>query len=496
MAVIIEKFQKSPTGTALLYGLLAIALDLWLVWRLQGLNNPFLIMLAVGGLVVVIATVASAELGLLLFVFITYTRFSDIAIDVYSAPSVAKFFVALLIVAIFIRWAIFGERPEGWQLPAALLGLYGLVGFFSLLYAENSASVLYTLSNYVKDALITLVIVVMLKRGPAFRHVIWTLLAIGIFLGSLSVFQHLTGTFTNTYGGFSNAEVAGISGSTSGYRLTGPIGDPNFYAQVMVVLIPIAIERMLHERKPLFRVLAGIAAVLCTLTVVFTFSRGGFLAVVVVLAMFVIIYPPRPLQLALLIALAIGIFFLVPRTYFDRIITLDSLLPNQSGTIDIRTDNSIQGRASQYLTAWAMFKQHPLLGVGLSNFAYLYPEFSKEIGLAPSVSNRSVHSLYLEVLTETGILGISIFLSIIWLSFQSVLSARKKFLDVYKVDYANLVTGLAIGFVGYLTAALFIHAAFPRYFYLLIGIIFSLPAVAEHVRREAISEGIRITLSQ
>jgi hypothetical protein len=58
------------------------------------------------------------------------------------------------------------------------------------------------------------------------------------------------------------------------------------------------------------------------------------------------------------------------------------------------------------------------------------------------------------------------------------------------------VTGLAVGFVGYLTAALFIHAAFPRYFYLLIGIILSLPAIAEQVRKEAISEGFRINLSQ
>jgi O-antigen ligase len=264
----------------------------------------------------------------------------------------------------------------------------------------------------------------------------------------------------------------------------------------MVVLIPIAIERMLHERKPGLKVLAALAAVLCTLTVVFTFSRGGFLAAVVVLGLFALIYPPRPLQLALLIALAMGIFFLVPSTYFDRILTLDSLLPSQTGTIDIRTDNSIQGRASQYLTAWAMFKQHPLLGVGLSNFAYLYPEFSKEVGLAPSVSNRSVHSLYLEVLTETGILGMSIFLSIIGLSFRSILSARTKFLEVYKVDYAHLVTGLGIGFAGYLTAALFIHAAFPRYFYLLIGIILSLPAVAEQVQRAATAERFRINLSQ
>jgi hypothetical protein len=42
-------------------------------------------------------------------------------------------------------------------------------------------------------------------------------------------------------------------------------------------------------------------------------------------------------------------------------------------------------------------------------------------------------------------------------------------------EYANMATGFGIAFVGYLLAALFVHAAYPRYFYLLIGIAFALP---------------------
>ena len=61
--------------------------------------------------------------------------------------------------------------------------------------------------------------------------------------------------------------------------------------------------------------------------------------------------------------------------------------------------------------------------------------------------------------------------------------ARRAFFEMPGYDeYAHLATGLAIGFAGYLVAALFIHAAFPRYFYLLIGIAFSMPAVVEHAR--------------
>ena len=483
MAVIVKKLQQSPGRTMFLYVALAIFIGSLIGLLITGLNEPFLILLLTGGLVVIVATVASVEVGLFLFVFITYTRFSDNAIDFYNAPSVAKFFVGLLIIAILIRWAILGERPMGWQVPAIVLVLYGLIGFLSLMYARSSESVINTLSNYVKDALITLVIVVLLKSAPTFRQVIWTLLVAGIFLGSLSVFQYLTGTFDNSYGGFARAELRGIAGDDRGYRLTGPIGDPNFFAQIMIVLIPIALERMTHERKLILKILAGLAGALSVLTVIFTFSRGGFLAAAVALLIFLLIYPPRPQYLIIMIALGIAVFSFVPATYFDRILTLQGLLPDQSGRIDIRTDNSIQGRASQNLTAWSIFKQHPIVGIGLDNFEVRYPEFSKEIGLAPSASNKSLHNLYFEVATESGILGLSVFLLLIGLSIRYLLNARSEFLAIPGFqEYSHLATGLLIGFAGYLVAALFIHAAFPRYFYLLIGIAFSMPAVVEHAR--------------
>ena len=176
-------------------------------------------------------------------------------------------------------------------------------------------------------------------------------------------------------------------------------------------------------------------------------------------------------------------FSFIPSSYYDRILTLQGFLPDASGRIDIRTDNSIQGRASQNLTAWNIFTQYPLVGIGLDNFEVRYPEFSKEIGLAPSASNKSLHNLYFEVATETGILGLSVFLLLIGLSIRSILNARNAFFAVPELhEYAHLATGLIIGFAGYLFAALFIHAAFPRYFYLLVGIAFSMPAIVEHAK--------------
>jgi O-antigen ligase len=446
-------------------------------------NNPIYILLGLVGLVAFIGTIASVEFGLLFLVFITYARVSDIAVHFHNAPSVAQAFIVLLILAILIRWVVFNEKPVGWQLPAILLGIYGLIGFASVAYAENTTEVIYKLSNYVKDAIIALVIVALMKRPPILRHVTWSLLTAGIFMGTLSVFQYITGTFTSNYGGFAQAEFMNIAGATNDYRLSGPIGDPNFYAQIMLVLVPIALERMLHEQKPVLKIIAGWAAVVSILTVVFTFSRGGFIGLMVALIIFAFLNPPRPVDVVFAIALGVGLLFFIPSSYYDRVLTLNSLLPGQNGEgINVRQDNAIQGRASQALTAWSMIKQYPLLGVGLNNFSSRYQEFSKEIGLAPSASARSLHNLYLEVATETGILGFSAFFMIIWLAVRSIINARRIFLETSNDDYANLTIGLAAGFGGYLMAAFFVHSAYPRQYYLLIGIVFSLPLIAEQLR--------------
>ena len=447
------------------------------------INQPLYILVGLVGLLSFIAAIASVEFGLLFLVFITYTRFSDVIVHYHNAPSVAKSFIVLLIVAILFRWAIFNEKPDGWQLPLLLIGAYGLVGFASILYAQDPTRVVDTLSEFVKDAIIALVVVVLLKRGHTFRYVIWTLILVGIFLGSLSVYQYLTKTFTNEYGGFALAQVMQIVGATNDYRISGPIGDPNFFAQAMVVLVPIALERMLHEQRILFRILAGLSALVTILTIVFTFSRGGFLALVVTLVVLFLLYPPLSNRLPLFVLSVVVVMIMIPPSFYQRILSLGQVVG--ASNVGFRTEDlAIRGRASELLTGWEMIKDHPMFGVGLKNYSYLYASYSKDIGLAPSVSERSAHNLYLEVAAETGFVGLFIFFLILRAMWVSLKFARTKFLMAGLDNYSGMVTALAIGTLGYLVAAIFVHAAFPRYFYLLVGLSMAMRQVAQNTVRE------------
>ena len=473
--MLLKGSQTSNKGTALLIGILAAVLGIGTGVLINYVDNPIYVLVGVASLIGFVAAVVSVEFGLLLLVFITYTRFSDIAVHDYNAPSVAKYFIAILLIGIFVRWVISQERPRGLLIPTLLVVAYGLVGFTSLLYAPNQQAVTESLANYVKDALIALVVVALLKKPYQFKHVTYTLLLIGIFIGAISVHQYLTNNFTSTYGGFAVAEYMQIVGETNDFRLSGPVGDPNFFAQVMIPLALLGVERLMHEKRLFWKLIAGLSAALSALTVVFTFSRGATVALALAILMFFWIYKLKPAQLIAIAVLGVAMLAFIPPTYYERVLSIKDVLPTANGEINIRQDRAIQGRASENLTAWVMLMDRPLLGVGLNNFSYLYQDYSKSLGLAPSARNRSPHNLYLEVAAETGVVGLVVFLTMVALAIRSILRARSRFIEAGQEDYANLATGFAIAFAGYLFAALFVHAAYPRYFYLLIGIAFALP---------------------
>ena len=489
--MLLKESQISARSSALLFAMVAALLGVAAGALIILVDNPLYVLVGLAGLLGFVVTLASLEFGLLFLVFITYTRFSDVVVHYYAAPSVAKSFVVLLVVAILIRWAVSNDRPRGLLWPTIMVLAYGLVGFASLLYAPDTEAVLYSLSNYVKDALIALVIVALLKRPQQFRQLIYTFLFIGVFISSFSVHQFLTGNFHSDYGGFAIAELMNIVGETNDFRLSGPVGDPNFFAQVMAVLVLIGVERLMHDRNVLVKILAAASAVLSAFTVVFTYSRGATLALVFALILFFVIYKLKPSQLIAVLFLGIAVFLFAPPTYFERLVSIRDILPSASGGVDLTSDRAIQGRASESLTAWTMFTQHPFTGVGLSNYTALYQEYAKSLGLAPSARPRAPHNLYLEVAAETGVIGLVIFLLMIGLAFRAILYARKEFLQAGMHDYAHMVTGFALGFSSYMLAALFAHAAYPRYFYLLLGIAYALPHIIERLRLDQEQELMR-----
>ncbi len=464
-------------GLGILAGLVLGAL-------VMNVPNPLWIGAILLGAFGVVATVVRVEWGLLALVFMIWTNLSDVLVQNHNVPSIAQPFIGLLLLAIVARWALFSEKPSGALGSSLLIGAYGLVGLIGLFYASDTISTQAALVAYAKDAVIAIVVTMLLKRGTILRGVIWAMLAAGIFMGSLTTYQQLTHTFLSSYGGFALAPFLNIIGEAEGYRISGPIGDPNFYGQILVVLVPLALDRLWNERAFLLRVLAFWAVVVCTLSVVFTFSRGGFLALVLVAGVTFIRRPPRLATFVVLLTLGVALIQFLPSNYIDRLGTLTDAIP---GLGDPLSEVSIRGRLSENTVAWMMFQDNIFFGVGWLNYPVHYQDYSRLVGIDSRLTEREPHSLYLEVAAESGLVGLTVFGLLLFFAFRSIRQAVSTFSAKGLDDFAHMAAAIGVGFAGYLIGGLFLQAAYPRFFYLLVGIALALPHVAAH-EKERIKE--------
>jgi O-antigen ligase len=477
--MVTKSIQQRSIKLKVTFALLALIVGGLLGFAIGQFGKPLYIVLGVIGGVLFIVSIFSIETGLFVLVFLTYTRFSDIAVHYHNAPSIAKLYIFVLGVLILIRWIVFKEHPVGWQRAAVIIGIYGLVLASSLLYASDTTLVSQKLNDIAKDVFITFIVIVLLKNSARLRAVVWSLIIAGFFLGTISVFQYLTSTFENNYWGFAQTALQQYVGVIQGYRISGPIGDANYYAQIMIVIVPIALERVLHERKRILRFIAIWALLVSLLSVVFTYSRGGFLALSAALLVWFFIYPPGIKYLPLLIIVGVVILMLIPQEYMDRIFSLRQLISGSS--VGFKTeDTAFRGRVSETLAAVEMIKKHPFLGVGFNNYMVNYQKYAKSIGLAPNASERAAHDLYLEVVAETGLIGLTTFLLLIGVVARDIINTWKKLRTAKRDELAAMVAAIGVSFLGYLFAAIFIHSAFPRYFWLLIGICMALPQVVKN----------------
>jgi O-antigen ligase len=441
-----------------------------------------LVLLAIPLLFVFIAAFGQPELGLVAFIAITFTQLSNVGIKFYSFPSLAKPLAGLLLLLILVRIALYGERPLGWVRAGPILVVYASVWFASLLHAGNFLAAYQSFVGFAKDALGAVIVIYFIQRPSSLKGAIWAVIIAGLFMGAISVFQAFTGTYDNLYFGFGGWQAQN-TGEIGRNRLTGPYDNPNAYAQILVFIVPLALDRVWNERNIILRILAGATVFVSVLAIFFTYSRGGFLSLVFALGVLLALRRPSFFPLVLTLGLVLGLLQFLPDTYTSRIASLFQLAPTQNSQL---TDPSLIGRTSENTTAWRMFLDHPLLGVGLGNFKDNYQNYSRELGLDQRRAPRNPASLYLELLSEQGIIGILIFILLLALIFREMRSAQINFQLLGMNDYSFMGSALAAGFAGYMFSAIFKNSAYSNVFWVIVGISLAAGQVAYNSRQQTL----------
>lgn len=257
------------------------------------------------------------------------------------------------------------------------------------------------------------------------------------------------------------------------YRVYGPLGsfieENNALALALIVVLPLfQYLRISAADKWVKFGLTG-AMGLIVISILASYSRGALLG----------------------LALTLGALFLKSRRRFTTLVIVGSVLgagllmfpdvwfQRMQSIEHFQKDDSAMGRIDAWTFAYKLALDHPLVGGGqlVGTDGALFKHY-----VPNSDSNRAAHSIYFEVLGETGFVGLGIFLTLMYSSFRAASNILKLTRDRPDLQWArSLAAMLQVSFVGYATTGAFLSLGFFDLYYVLVAVVAVTQAV---VRRE------------
>jgi hypothetical protein len=441
-------------------------------------DAPLLAVAAASAAFLGVAIILYPDVATLATIAILYSNAAVIMVRFHGVPVFMAAFVPLLLVVPLARDLVVRRLPI--VAPATVPWLIALllIHVVSALFSIDTTRSWDAIVVFVVEGVALYLLLINVIRTPAMvRAVTWTLLIVGALISLPSIHQDLTNNYDSIYMGFAQAANAAIRtgettilGDVVQRRLTGPIGETNRYAQVLLMLVPLGIFRYIGEPSRVLRWMAVGLTTLITLAVVLTFSRGaavGLVALVLALALL------RMVKGRHLIAIVLGLAVLVSAMpqYATRIATITEIGAFAGENVNRGTvGGSFLSRLTETLAAGLVAVDHPLLGVGPDMFPIYYEEYAQTVGLfVRNDATREAHNLYLGIAAELGVPGIVVFLIICVLTLRMLLDARRRSL-VRRPDLERLTTPFLLALLTYAVTGMFLHLSFARFFWLIMAV--------------------------
>lgn len=245
-------------------------------------------------------------------------------------------------------------------------------------------------------------------------------------------------------------------------RIFSIFTSPNVLGSYLMIFIPAALALLFTARGRLSR--AGLALLLLLLLAAeaLTFSRGAWLALLLALLVFSLLY--RPWLLAALAAGALAVPKLVP--------AVGARISYMLSSAYIASSNRA-GRLARWQNALELWQREPWFGLG-------YGRFGGAVAARRIPGAYYVDNFYLKTAVETGLVGL---LALLWLLLsllRALLEGWRRLADPgLKLLAAGLLAGLCGVMAHNLVENIFEAPVMAAQFWLLAGLTAALPCVEQ-----------------
>ena len=247
--------------------------------------------------------------------------------------------------------------------------------------------------------------------------------------------------------------------------------DNNTLGLALCMILPVVLYLSREEPRRWLKRVLQVAFGLNIVAILFTYSRGSFLGLVVILGILIWRSPWR-WRFATAIVIATLVFApLAPERLWQRIGSISKQESEET------RDNSAKGRLEAWTTAWNIAADHPIFGAGfraLWNDDLWIQYFGDNF-----LTVRDAHSLYFEVLAEHGFVGLILFFAILFNTLLTLRRIRRRWR--HHADYGYLshyaeMTQLSI--YAFLVVGAFLGVAYFDLYWNLVAASFMLFALS------------------
>jgi len=292
------------------------------------------------------------------------------------------------------------------------------------------------------------------------RQVAWSLSLMAVGLAMFTIYNYASGVFIDQAA--NQDRVVGNEGALT--------KNPNDLALMVNIIIPLTAALLLSSMHAAVRAtLLGMLA-LEGLTVILTFSRGGFLT----LGAIILVYmwklrrrAERVWMYGLLVVVLLCVP-LLPSTYFDRMSTI------------IHTEADSTGSAGERWTDMMIAMKHafssPIVGAGVGMNVLAMNE-------ARGGGWRPVHNVFLELTLDLGVPGVLVFVALLVACLKSTIQVQQRAARSPDMKtLGQLAEGIQISLLAFTLAALFHPVSYHPYFYYLAALALAAHAVSRSMR--------------
>jgi O-antigen ligase len=272
-------------------------------------------------------------------------------------------------------------------------------------------------------------------------------------------------------------DVVALAQIPSGKRLTAPfegeVGEPNTFGGYLLLMLAMCMALFVSLDAKKVKAALLLVAGLSIIPFLLSLSRGSYLALVPAYFTLIALSKNKGLLISIMLLASVAAPYLMPEKVMDRVTYTFSqrVQQGQEKIGDIRLDTSTSARLRTWARGFEAYMKRPIFGYGVTGWHFIDNQF-------------------IRVLVETGLLGLTAFIFLLYSIF-------KEGWKVYKATDDKLYKGITMGFLagllGMIVHALgantFIIIRIMEPFWLLAGIVIAIPTIeAKELSRNAFYE--------